>query len=151
MQAMMRGAAVLVRGRRASLGRRREPMPNDDETREIQIDEYMWPLTGEATPFDWTALTEELQIRTRLGAILAHVRDTHIAPRVRRLGPSPSRDRIRAVEESIIAGPAAGPVWVQTLREPVPRALRDEWRALTQRLSDIAGQGRGCGSRIGHR
>jgi hypothetical protein len=115
-------------------------MPSNYEPYETEIDEYMWPLTGDSTSFNWTALTEELEIRTRLGAILAHVRDMHIAPRVRRLGPRPSRDRLRAVEESIIAGPAAGPLWAQTLQEPVPRALRDEWRELTRRLSEITGR-----------
>ena len=107
------------------------------ERNETAIDEYMWPLTGESTIFNWAALTEELAIRTRLGVILAHVRDMHIAPRLRRLGPHPSADRIRAVEESVIDRAGDSPLWAQTLREPVPRALRDEWRQLTQRLSEI--------------
>ena len=115
-------------------------MPSNYEPCETEIDEYMWPLTGEPTAFNWTALTEELEIRTRLGTILAHVRDMHIAPRVRRLGPRPSRDLIRAVEESVIAGPEAGPLWTQTLREPVPRALRDEWGELTRQLRAIKGR-----------
>lgn len=117
-------------------------MPNDYESYDTGIDEYMWPLTGAPTPFNWQALSEELEIRTRLGEILAHVRNMHIAPRLRRLGPRPSPDRIRAAEESVISGPVDGPVWIQTLHEPVPRALRDEWRALTQRLSVITSSNR---------
>ena len=112
-------------------------MPGRSEPYETEIDEYMWPLTGESTAFNWSSLTEELEIRTRLGAILGHVRDMHIAPRLRRLGPRPSPDRVRAVEESVISGPANGPLWAQSLHEPVPRALRDEWGALTRRLSEI--------------
>lgn len=109
-------------------------MPTDREPYETEIDEYMWPLTGEATTLNWTALAEALEIRARLGEILAHVRDTHIAPRLRRMGSRPSTDLIRAVQESVIAGPETGPLWAQTLKEPVPRALRDEWRELTRRL-----------------
>lgn len=116
-------------------------MSGSYETYENAIDEYMWPLTGESTAFDWSALTEELELRARLGTILAHVRDMHIAPRLRRLGPRPSPDQIRAVEASVIAGPTAGPLWAQTLREPVPRALRDEWQELTHRLSTIVARG----------
>jgi hypothetical protein len=112
-------------------------MPSTREPYESEIDEYMWPLTGEATAFNWTALAEQLEIRQRLGEILAHVRDMHIAPRQRRLGPRPSPDMIRAVEESVMDGPAHGPVWAQTLKEPVPRALRDEWHELTRRLREI--------------
>ena len=122
-------------------------MPNKYEPYETEIDEYMWPLTGESAAFNWTVLAEEMEIRTRLGAILAHVRDMHIAPRVRRLGPRPSADLIRAVEESVIAGPAAGPLWARTLREPVPRVLRDEWHELTRRLCDIKGSGAGTSCR----
>src|SRR5262249_53084359 len=108
-----------------------------------------WPLTGDSTSFNWTALTEELEIRTRLGAILTHVRDMHVAPRVRRLGPDPSRDRVRAVEESIITGPAAGPLWAQRLQEPVPRALGEGWHGRPGGLGGIAGPGarRNAGNR----
>jgi len=113
-------------------------MPGTYEAYETEIDEYMWPLTGESTAFNWTALTEELELRARLGTILAHVREMHISPRVRRLGPRPTPDQIRAVEASVITGPTAGPLWAQTLHEPVPRALRDEWQGLTRRLSTIA-------------
>lgn len=114
-------------------------MPEDREPYDTEIDEYMWPLTGEATVFNWSVLAEEVEIRTRLGEILAHVRDMHIAPRLRRIGPRPSPDMIRAVEENVIDGPTAGPLWAQTLKEPVPRALRDEWQELTRRLSQIEG------------
>jgi len=114
-------------------------MPGNCEPYETEIDEYMWPLSGDSTSFNWTALAEELEIRTRLGEILTHVRDTHIAPRLRRLGIRPSPDLVRSVEESIIAGPAGGPLWAQTLKEPVPRVLRHEWDELARRLSVIKG------------
>lgn len=99
-----------------------------------QFDEYLWPLTGEPWWVDWAALTEELQIRQRVAEIMTHVRETHLQPRLRRLGTSPPLARVTAVTQSVIAGPQEGPVWAQTLKAPVPGALRDEWAQLTERL-----------------
>jgi len=104
---------------------------------EETIDEYLWPLTGEAPPINWSELTEEMQIRQRLGEIMAHVRMLHVEPRLRRLGPRVSFERAAAALQAIVEGPSDGPAWAQTLKEPVPRALREEWTALGRRLRDI--------------
>ena len=102
-----------------------------------EIDEYLWPLTGEVSSMDWQPVVEELQIRQRLADIMAHVREMHVRPRLARLGPRASETMRCAVTESIIDGPEGGPPWTQTLREPVPRGLRDEWNQLAGRLCEI--------------
>jgi hypothetical protein len=99
-----------------------------------EVDEYLWPLTGELSPINWEALAEELRIRERLAEIMAHVRTTHVRPRLRRVGPRVSAAAAQALTEAVIAGPSEGPPWLQTLKEPVPRVLREEWSALTHRL-----------------
>src|SRR5262249_37180563 len=123
---------------------REEIMPNEDPLG-ADIDEYLWPLTGALTAVDWLALTEELHIRKRLAEIAAHVREFHIAPRLRRGGPPSSPALVRAIKESVIAGPGDAPPWEITLKEPVPRALREEWRQLAARLQTIEEQKR-CGA-----
>lgn len=110
-------------------------MSRDSETHEI--DEYLWPLTGDVSVVDWDALTEGLQIRQRLGEILMHVRTTHVRPRLQRLGARPAMHVVQAATQAVIAGPQDGPPWEQRLQEPVPRALRDEWEQLTQRLRQL--------------
>jgi len=73
-----------------------------------------------------------------LGEILAHVREHHLRPRLRRLGAAVPAD---VATQAIIAGPADGPPWLQALKEPVPRALREEWQELTRRLRALYEQG----------
>jgi hypothetical protein len=102
-----------------------------------EVDEYLWPLTGEASPIDWILLTEELGIRSRLLEIMAHVRAAHIEPRVRRAGASPSTPLGQAIAGAIVTGPPNAAPWQQVLRAPVPRALREEWTALAERLREI--------------
>jgi hypothetical protein len=104
---------------------------------EPQVDEYLWPLNGSVAPIDWAALVEELRIRQRLTEIMAHVRQTHLRPRLARLGERVFPALTRGITEGIIAGPENGPPWAQTLREPVPRALREEWDQLTTRLQAL--------------
>jgi hypothetical protein len=108
-----------------------------DDDRPEQIDEYLWPLTGDLSPINWEALAEELHIRDRLAVILAHVREMHVEPRLRRMGPRAS-GVARAATAAIISGPEDGPPWLQTLKEPVPRALREEWTRLARRLCELA-------------
>ena len=108
----------------------------DSRGTESEVDEYLWPLTGDFLSVNWQLLAEELHIRTRLNEILAHVREVHIRPRLRVLGPCPSPHAIRATTQAIIAGPDDGPLWMQTLHHPVPRALREEWAMLAERLRD---------------
>jgi len=112
-------------------------MRTDTEHTDTAIDEYLWPLTGDLTAVNWEALAEEMQLRERLAEITAHVRELHVQPRLRRLGTQPSPTLVRAMTEGVITGPEGGPPWLQTLREPVPRALRDEWATLTERLRAI--------------
>ena len=115
-------------------------MRTTEHTAEAEIDEYLWPLTGETAAIDWPSLVEELRIQERRAEILAHVRETHLEPRLRRVGVPTSASALRqALTESIIAGPEGGPPWAQTLREPVPRALREEWRQLAARLQALHG------------
>ncbi len=108
---------------------------------DLEIDEYLWPLTGALWAVDWQLLAEELQVRRRLVDIMAHVRAMHLEPRTRRLGARASVTSVRAVSESVISGPEQGPPWMQTLHEPVPRVLREEWRQLSQRLHAIVRDG----------
>ncbi len=110
---------------------RREPYP--------EIDEYLWPLTGTPTAVNWELLAEELRIRNRLAAIRAHVQEMHVQPRLKRAGRA-STDVIQGLTASLIAGPLDGPPWMQRLKDPIPRALRDEWQELTQRLRAIEGR-----------
>jgi len=112
-------------------------MPSEGKSNAAEIDEYLWPLTGDMSQVDWTILTEELRVRARLAEIIAHVRELHVQPRVRRLGRRMSPALIVALTADIIAGPADGPPWLQTLHEPVPRALREEWSALARRLREL--------------
>ena len=116
-------------------------MRSADDRTEMQIDEYLWPLTGSMTAIDWPSVTEELQIRERLAEISAHVHEQHVQPRLRRLNVRASTALTEAVTRGIIAGAADGPPWTQTLRDPVPRALRDEWAQLAERLRAIQGRG----------
>ena len=101
---------------------------------DTNIDEYLWPLTGNMAAVDWSVLAEELEIRERLVEIKAHVCEMHVLPRLARLGPRSTPAAIDDVTRSIIDGPPEGPLWAQTLKNPVPRALREEWSALTGRL-----------------
>jgi len=103
----------------------------------LEIDDCLWPLTGVAGSISWQALVENLRIRARLEEIRAHVREMHVGPQLRRLGRRASPEVMRAVTESLIAGPLDGPPWLQTLRDPIPRALCEEWKQLTQRLQEI--------------
>lgn len=112
-------------------------MMSDSDQRADEVDEYLWPLTGSSWAVDWVSLNEELQIRCRLAEILSHVREVHVAPRLRRFGAGAPTNAMAAVAQSIIEGPAGGPCWAQTLRAPVPRALRDEWHELAQRLRTL--------------
>ncbi len=92
-------------------------------------------------PVNWETMAEDLRIRNRLAEIRAHVYNVHVHPRLRRSGRRTAPDVIRAVTESFIAGPIDGPPWRRTLKDPIPRALRDEWTELAQRLHDIETQG----------
>jgi hypothetical protein len=112
-------------------------MRTDDDQVETEIDEYLWPLTGDLSPINWEHLSEEMHIRERLAEILAHVREMHVVPRQRQLGP---RVAPATIVQAVIAGPENGPPWEQTLKEPVPRALRDEWNQLAARLRTLAGR-----------
>jgi hypothetical protein len=118
-----------------------EMMRRSEDQHEVEIDEYLWPLTGDMSPIDWPSLTEELQIRERLAEISAHVREAHVRPRLARLGVRVTSALTEAVAQGIVAGPEDGPPWAQTLREPVPRALRDEWSRLTSRLRELRTRG----------
>jgi len=121
-------------------------MPNEGQYFAPEIDEYLWPLTGDMSQVDWTALTEELRIRARLGEIMGHVRERHVQPRIRRLGQRTSQAAIDALTARVIAGPADGPPWLQTLHEPVPRALREEWSDLARRLHELHSGGQHSGA-----
>ena len=114
-------------------------MGRDQYRTDIEVDEYLWPLTGNISSVHWESITEELHIRQRLAEIMAHIREAHIQPRLRRLGAQANAAYIRSITESIIAGPGDGPPWAQTLKEPVPRALREEWNELAQRLGELNG------------
>lgn len=108
---------------------------------DTEVDEYLWPLNGDMNSIHlihWEYITEELQIRRRLTEILAHVREAYIQPRLQRLGAS-ANSATNRIPESIIVGPGDGPQWAQTLKEPVPRALREEWSDLAQRLQELDG------------
>jgi hypothetical protein len=102
-----------------------------------EIDEYLWPLTGVTSPGTWETLAENLPIRNRLAESRAHVSEVYVQPQLRRSGRRTAPDAIRAVAESAVAGPVDGPPWLQTLREPIPRASCDEWNKLAERLRDI--------------
>ena len=112
-------------------------MGRDEYRTDTEVDEYLWPLTGDTSSIHWESITEELHIRQRMAEILAHVREAHIQPRLRRLGARANSAYSRSITESIIAGPGDGPPWAQTLKEPVPLALREEWNELAQRLGEI--------------
>jgi len=114
-------------------------MGQDEYRTDTEVDEYLWPLTGDVSSVDWESITEELHIRQRLAEIMAHVRETHLQPRLRRLGARANSADSRSITESIIAGPGDGPPWAQTLKEPVPRALREQWNELVQRLRELNG------------
>ena len=114
-------------------------MRRDEYRTDAEVDEYLWPLTGDASSVHWECIAEELHIRQRLAEILAHVRETHVQPRLRRFGTRVNSAHIRSITESVIAGPGDGPPWAQTLKEPVPRALREEWNELAQRLGELNG------------
>ncbi|MFQ5664871.1 MAG: hypothetical protein ACE5I7_00415 [Candidatus Binatia bacterium] len=101
---------------------------------DAEFDEYLWPLNGEASGINLDLLSEELRIRQRLAEIMAHVRETHLQPRLRRWASRLTCETTKAVAQAIVAGPEEGPPWEQALGHPVPRALRDEWRQLASRL-----------------
>jgi len=61
----------------------------------------------------------------------------HLQPRLRRFGSRLSPTAIAEITAGLIAGPLSGPPWLQTLKEPVPSALREEWRALACRLRHL--------------
>jgi hypothetical protein len=103
---------------------------NKDSTWSPVVDEYLWPLTGDDTKVDWRALAEEMQVRERLSAISTHVHETHVAPRLRRMGLGATH----AARTAVIDGPNDGAPWEKRLKAPVPAALRDEWARLAQRL-----------------
>lgn len=109
-------------------------MGRDEYRTDTEIDEYLWPLTGETSSIEWESVTEELRIRQRLAEIMAHVTETHLRPRLPHLGARANSAFSRSVTQSVIEGPEEGPPWVQTLKEPVPRVLREEWAKLAQRL-----------------
>ncbi|MBI1816562.1 MAG: hypothetical protein HYR72_16405 [Deltaproteobacteria bacterium] len=101
------------------------------------FDEFLWPLTNATWPVNWTRLAEEHRLRRRLQEILAHVHETHVAPRLSRLGHAASADAIAQITQSVIAGPIDGNLWERSLRDLVPRALRDEWQALCTELRGL--------------
>jgi len=106
------------------------------------FDEYLWPLTDSVWPVNWSRVTEEHRLRQRLQEILTHVEETHVAPRVRRLGVQASPAVMAAIKQAVIAGPLDGPLWERTLRDPVPRALQDEWLRLRDELRALCLQPR---------
>ena len=109
-------------------------MGRDEYRTDTEIDEYLWPLSGETCSIEWESVTEELRIRQRLAEIMAHVMETHVRPRLPHLGARANAAFSRTMTQSVIEGPEDGPPWAQTLKEPVPRALREEWAKLAQRL-----------------
>ncbi len=113
-------------------------MENRTETKEPQVefDEYLWPLTDAAWPLDWRRLAEEHRLRRRLSEILTHVHRAHVTPRLRRLGIAHPQ-AVAEVTQRVISGPLDGAFWERTLHEPVPRALRDEWTALSEALRRV--------------
>jgi hypothetical protein len=116
-----------------------EKMGREEYLMDTEVDEYLWPLNGDTYSIHWEDITDELHIRRRLAEILAHVREAYIQPRLRRLGASANSATNRSIPESIIAGPGDGPPWAQTLNEPVPRELREEWNELARRLQELDG------------
>lgn len=112
-------------------------MRREDNRADIEVDEYLWPLTGDQPSIRWELVTEELRIRQRLAEMVTHVREMHVRPRVRQLSTRVAFAQSRSIVASIITGPEDGPPWAQSLKEPVPRALRDEWTRLTQRLREL--------------
>ncbi len=109
-------------------------MGRDEYRTDTEVDEYLWPLTGDTSSIQWESVAEELHIRQRLAEIMAHTREMHVRPRLRSLGLRDDSSSGRNVTASIVAGPEDGPPWMQSLHHPVPRALRDEWDQLAQRL-----------------
>jgi hypothetical protein len=41
-------------------------MDREEYRTDTEIDEYLWPLTGDVSTVDWESFTEELRIRKRL-------------------------------------------------------------------------------------
>jgi hypothetical protein len=107
---------------------------NDGSGGATEFDEFLWPLTDVTWPISWQRVAEESRLRKRLDEILVHVQETHVAPRLRRLGTQTSATELALVAQSVVSGPPDGPYWERRLHEPVPRALRDEWVALTAEL-----------------
>jgi hypothetical protein len=107
---------------------------NDNNEAGDEFDEYLWPLTDATWPLDWSRLADEHRLRQRLDEILTHVEALHVTPRLRRLGANASATARLALTQSIIAGPLDGQPWERTLREPIPRALREEWQRLGAEL-----------------
>ena len=99
-----------------------------------QFDEYLWPLAGAPWELRLTELAPQDGRRRRLEEIYQHVQEHHVQPRLRRLGKNPSAALVDQVTETIVEGATGAPLWERRLKEPVPRALRDEWRALCDEL-----------------
>ena len=112
-------------------------MGRDEYCTDTEVDEYLWPLTGDVSSIRWESVTEELHIRQRLAEIMAHVNEMHVRPRLRQMAGRAAASHHRSIAESIIGGPPDGPPWAQTLKESVPRALREEWNRLAQRLREL--------------
>jgi len=107
---------------------------DDGGSAATEFDEFLWPLTDVTWPVSWKRVAEQHRLRQRLDEILAHVQETHVAPRLRRLGTQTSPTALALVAQRVISGPADGPYWERTLHEPVPRTLREEWLTLTAEL-----------------
>ena len=101
------------------------------------FDEYLWPLTG--APWEWSLASmakpvQQDERHRRLEEIYQHVQEYHVRPSIRRLGKNPSPALVAQVIASIIEGATDSPLWERRLHEPVPRALREEWRGLCEIL-----------------
>ncbi len=106
------------------------------------FDEYLWPLTRLPWSIDMAALGERDLPMRRLQEIYRHVDETHLQPRLRRLGRNPSPSLVAQVTRNVIDGSPSDPLYMRHLREPVPRALREEWKSLCEQIRSRAASGR---------